>query len=129
MRTKMSENQFQNILIEHFKNNGGLILNIHGHLMQKSGWPDLYVSHPEWRGWIELKVEGRKLTTLQRIVIKDLIKRETNAFTMTLKFKGEMVIEATDSEDALLSRIAFSNWRDSKPWNYLQHISRLLDIK
>ena len=40
--------------------------------MQTSGWPDRYVSHPLWSGWLEFKAENGRLSALQREVLRRL---------------------------------------------------------
>jgi hypothetical protein len=52
----VKESAFQNKLKNACKDQGAWVFNIWGSIMQKSGVPDLYISHPKFRGWVELKV-------------------------------------------------------------------------
>jgi hypothetical protein len=55
------------------------VFKVHGHVMQKSGMPDVYVCHPTWRGWIELKTENREVTLIQRLTVEKLRRAGDNA--------------------------------------------------
>lgn len=50
--------------------------------MQQAGWPDLFVAHSQWTGWIELKVDKRQLEKLQELCIQDLLDRGVTAFCL-----------------------------------------------
>lgn len=64
----MKENKFQKSVKKYFENKGAFVINHHGHAMQRSGLPDLQIIHLRWKGWLELKVEKNKASTLQRVV-------------------------------------------------------------
>lgn len=76
----MKENKFQTRLVEMLRSRGAKVLNVHGHMLQQAGWPDLFISHWDFTGWIELKVDDRPASTLQKICVKDLRLRRTKAF-------------------------------------------------
>ena len=82
----MNENAFQSQMVHALKTQGAMVLNLHGHAMQAPGWPDLYVAHPKWRGWIELKVKGRALSELQEVIIRKLMERGDTVYVMDLTF-------------------------------------------
>ncbi len=86
---KVRENKFQTRLVGMLEKRGAKVLNIHGHMMQKSGWPDLFISHWDFTGWIELKVEEREVKTHQKLVIKDLRLRGTVAFVLRYEHDDE----------------------------------------
>lgn len=67
-------------------------------LMQTSGWPDRYISHIKWSGWLEMKDEKTVLRTNQKIVIRDLRKRHTPV--AVLRFVGD-VLRLEDEEGNL----------------------------
>jgi len=46
------------------------------HKMQAPGWPDRWVCHRRWRGWLEFKGDNTRLTALQRKRIRDLNDRQ-----------------------------------------------------
>lgn len=64
----MRETEWKSKLKKEFESIGAKVLSLHGHAMQAPGWPDLYVCHPIWSGWIELKMHDGELSTAQKIV-------------------------------------------------------------
>jgi len=64
----MKENQFQKQVKKTLENQGAFIINIHGHMMQKVGLPDLEIIHRQWTGFLELKIEKNKCSAIQRII-------------------------------------------------------------
>lgn len=48
--------------------------NVHGHAMQRRGVPDLYICHPKFRGWIELKVDKNTPSSEQISNFRQLVK-------------------------------------------------------
>ncbi len=102
----MKETEFQKKIVKMLKNRGAMVLNVHGHGMQVSGWPDLYVAHHKWTGWIELKVGDRGVTGLQKVKIRELKKRRVNAVVVRLykdNFGTFAVVEGTESSTPLWS--------------------------
>lgn len=87
----MLERNFQSDLVRQLTKVGALILNVHGHAMQKSGWPDLFVAHVLWYGWIELKRETEVMTQLQKFRIKDLRDRGVDALCVRFQVQDEVV--------------------------------------
>lgn len=75
---------------------GALVFNVHGHLFQQSGWPDLQVYHPIWTGHLELKVRDNPAEPLQRSVINALRARKTKAYVMRLWESGKVTVEDAD---------------------------------
>jgi len=68
------ESEFQRFVCDMFRFRPfHYVLNTHGHSMQKPGLPDLYVSGPRFRGWVELKMRGRWLSPVQEDHIKSLV--------------------------------------------------------
>ena len=93
---------------------GALALKVHGHLMQEAGWPDLYVAHRTFHGWIEVKSGDRTLTALQRVRIGQIRARGVPALVVRGR-DGVLTVEDVDGatvatlpEEAsrLLSRLA-----------------------
>lgn len=68
---------------------GGVCFKIHGHAMQESGWPDLYIAHPFWTGWIETKVGRRKTSALQQDKMRKLVRCKVNV--MTLRYNDGII--------------------------------------
>lgn len=67
----MKETQFKNKIVAMLKEEGAKTFKIHGSEWQEPGWPDLYVAHKMWTGWLELKVNAGE-SDLQRKRIADL---------------------------------------------------------
>lgn len=63
---------FQDKVSKMLNHCGGTYFKLHGHAMQASGLPDCYIAHRIWRGWLELKVDGNKLSAVQKFTIRDL---------------------------------------------------------
>ncbi len=78
------ETKFQSKVVTALRGQGAMIFNCHGHLMQASGWPDLWIGHPLWTGWLELKVEKRGYQDNQKDKIRELMRRGVNAFGLRL---------------------------------------------
>ena len=68
----MKEREFQKKVIDELTNAGCFVFKVHGGLMQKVGIPDIYFGHKLVQGWIELKVDGRKLKPIQRIRMEQM---------------------------------------------------------
>lgn len=71
----MRENKFQKLVKKELEKKAAFIINLHGHLMQRSGLPDLEVIHSKWHGFLELKVEDNKASDIQRSVAARIAKR------------------------------------------------------
>lgn len=94
---KIKETSFQKKLVWILRGRGAMVLNCHGHGMQAAGWPDLYVAHHRWTGWIELKVGKREVTASQGIKIRELRKRGVDAVILRLDEEGVITAENTAS--------------------------------
>lgn len=57
----MKENKFQKDVKKQLKSQAAFVINVHGHLMQKAGLPDLLIIHKDWKGWLELKTGAAEL--------------------------------------------------------------------
>lgn len=68
----MIETRYKSKLVSTLRREGALVLSLHGHAQQAPGWPDVYVCHSLWRGWIELKKTGCLLSEAQRSVARKL---------------------------------------------------------
>ena len=74
----MSESKFTKLCCDALRAKGALVYACVATEYQ-SGWPDRYISHKYWHGWIEFKSITRRLETNQRIVIQQLQLRGDNA--------------------------------------------------
>jgi len=78
----MKENRFQQLVKKQLESQGAFIINYHGHLMQRSGLPDLQILHRKFNGFLELKVGKNKCSVLQRIVAAKIILRRTPCYVL-----------------------------------------------
>lgn len=93
----MLESEFQAEVVSAFERMGALVFKVHGHAMQKAGWPDIQVYHPRWTGQIELKRDAEKATTLQKGRISDLVRLGTPAFVLRCQ-NGMAAAESHDGQ-------------------------------
>jgi len=93
----MKENNFQRILVKSLRECGAVVFNIHGHAMQVAGIPDLYIAHPVWTGWLELKTGNNPATKLQSSTLKRLIDCGVHAYILVAN-KPRMVLKCYDGE-------------------------------
>lgn len=78
----MKEAMLRKLAVPDMRAAGALVLGLHGHAMQSPGWPDLYVAHPRYDGWVELKGDGGSLSPLQTAVGKKLVERRVRAVVL-----------------------------------------------
>lgn len=67
---------------------GGWTFKKWGNAMEGAGYPDRFIAHPKWRGWIEEKVNRRPLTDIQRVTISDMLRRHEPAIVVRLWDSG-----------------------------------------
>lgn len=84
-----SENKWKALITQHLRDCGALVLSLHGHSMQQRGWPDIYISHPKFTGWIELKLPSGCLSDAQLSIMRKLEMR-TKAFVVIIEEDGRM---------------------------------------
>lgn len=75
---------------------GAMVFAVVAHRLQESGWPDRYVSHVRWRGWLEFKGPETPVAVKQRIVLRGLRARGDAAWVVRLPNRVE------DEDGALL---------------------------
>jgi hypothetical protein len=66
------------------KAKGALVFAVVGGPMQEPGWPDRYVAHWKWSGWLEFKTPTGRLTPLQKQRLDALRTRGVPAFVVRL---------------------------------------------
>lgn len=125
----MNESQFQRRLKMEFEKRGALVFNVHGHMMQQGGWPDLQVYHWSWSGHLELKVDGGNIDQRQRRVMMELVKRRTAVFVLRLRNeeidsgRHEYAIEVEGTSDNILD---YSRFEGGKVLDVLQSLTHRL---
>lgn len=76
----MKESKFQTKVKKMLESKAAFVINLHGHLMQRAGLPDLEVVHKDWKGYLELKVGKNDTSTIQRVTAAKLILRGCQAY-------------------------------------------------
>ncbi len=84
----VSEFEWKAQLTEDLRGKAALVLSLHGHAMQAPGWPDLYIAHRFWSGWLELKREAT-LAPLQRERLEGLTSRGVNGWIVHWPFNQD----------------------------------------
>lgn len=80
----MRESKFQKDLVDRLEKFNAEVFHVHGQsVYQESGWPDLYVAHSKWTGWLELKVWPNKLDQIQELTLKKLAHHGVQAWCAT----------------------------------------------
>ena len=94
----MKETDFAKKITRNLRDCNALVLSVVGNRMQQNSWPDIYVAHVYWSGWIEFKGLKTKLRKDQKVLIEGLQIRGANAVIVRAPDKIE------DAAGALLSR-------------------------
>jgi len=78
----MNEAGFTRKVCARLRARGALVFAVVGGPMQAPGWPDRYVAHPAWQGWLEFKTARGRLAPAQKIVLRALSERGAKAYVM-----------------------------------------------
>ena len=92
----MSESTMTRALTKRLRESGVVVLACVGGGRQGAGWPDRYVAHPWWRGWVEFKLGNGRLTALQRIMLERLRRVGVSVAVARWHASGGMQIERED---------------------------------
>ena len=87
----MKENEFAKRMTKAIRDCNGIVLSVVGNKMQQAAWPDIYVAHRYWQGWIEFKGHRTVLREDQRRMIEELHKRGVNAVVVRYHPEGCMI--------------------------------------
>jgi hypothetical protein len=68
----MIETRLTARLVKQIRNANGKVLNVHGHASQEPGWPDVFVTHRYWTGWIEFKNSKTQISSYQEEILASL---------------------------------------------------------
>jgi hypothetical protein len=82
------ERTWQSKLAKSLREQGAVVLVKHGNSTEGPGWPDLYVAHRQWTGWLELKIEPNKPTQRQRSVMQKLRSQGVEVYTLVWMDEG-----------------------------------------
>lgn len=117
-----SESKGSRRLYRELRAHNALVLALVAHRAQEGGWPDCFVCHTLWQGWLEIKADKTIISTKQHYIIQELNARHAaSAFVIRLPdriedTKGELILRFTDAKDLLLKlhrvhSILCSSWR------------------
>jgi hypothetical protein len=68
----MKESKFTKRTCEGLESLGAMILPVVANAKMPPGWPDRYVCHRSWDGWLEFKKDDGRLRKIQRAVLERL---------------------------------------------------------
>lgn len=112
----MLERDWQRSIARKLREQGAIVLVKQGNAGEGPGWPDLYVAHTTWTGWLELKIEPNTTTPRQAQMLKKLRAQGVQAYTLVwvdadrwdLRCEHAKDTETTlpGKADALLQRLA-----------------------
>jgi len=89
-----------------------MVLSIHGSAYQVSSWPDLYISHWKFRGFIECKGAKTVLEPAQISVMRDLVKRKDRAYVLRFVQTNFYSLSNYD-ESEVLQEFRFKTYKDA----------------
>ena len=58
----------------------GMTYTLVGNSMAKAGWPDRFIAHSRWNGFIEFKLGSKPLSDMQRTILHGLHKRGVKCY-------------------------------------------------
>src|SRR4051794_10314298 len=74
-----SESELSRELSARLVARGALVIAKVGNYMEQSGWPDRFVAHRVYNGWLEMKRDQRELTPSQRDLMQGMLARRTRS--------------------------------------------------
>lgn len=102
----MTESDFTRRLMHNIKDVGGLVMPIVAHRRGEPGWPDRLVVHTRWTGFVEVKVDDRQVTALQKIRIRDIRARMHNGAVVVRRAQSASGVFYYQIEDERGERLA-----------------------
>ena len=78
----MKETDFAKKITKNIRDCNGLVLSVVGNRMQQNSWPDIYVAHRYWTGWIEFKGLKTMLRKDQAKLLEGLRERYIEAYVV-----------------------------------------------
>lgn len=105
---KKRESGFQSDFIDAVKAHGAVVRNNWGGGMGVNGWPDLYVAHPFWTGWPELKRGTAFLEPLQQEICRKLVRVRVPA--LCVQFRERNGVYFISHERETLTIMSWEEW-------------------
>lgn len=106
---KKAETKFSERLCKVLESQCAFIINMHGHLFQRSGIPDLQILHRRWDGFLELKVGENKPSDLQEKVAKKIQDRGTSCYVfrevITNDLLGKISYQLEDFQGKIITKV------------------------
>lgn len=101
MRKLTAECAMTRKLVDELRSRGARVFSCVGSGKQGSGWPDRYICHPTWTGWIEFKGPKTRFPPIQRNMIRDLNARSPRvAAVVRFRDDGSMTILSVGEDKA-----------------------------
>lgn len=71
----MTESQYTQRFTRLLTDRGAMVIPMVAGMRSRPGLPDRYISHWRFRGWIECKHGKNKLSPIQKVTMREMIKR------------------------------------------------------
>jgi len=84
---RWNEAKFTKWFCRCIEKNNGMTHAIVGNAMSRGGWPDRYIAHIKWSGFIEFKAGDNRLSEIQQKILKGLKARGVNVFVVVFRNK------------------------------------------
>ena len=106
----MKENVFAKKITKNIRDCNGLVLSVVGSRMQENSWPDIYVAHKYWTGWIEFKGEKTRLRKDQALKLEQLCERGVQTYVVRYpnrieSYTGNLMCKFNPSDPVSLLRV------------------------
>lgn len=95
----MTESQMTRRLCKRLTDKGWFVYAAVGTEMQ-SGWPDRFIAHAQWHGWVEFKTDDYTCEPQQKLTIKRLLERGVNVHVVRF-LKPESRLQLEDREGVI----------------------------
>jgi hypothetical protein len=103
------------------------VLNICGGEYQSKGWPDLYIVHWKFVGFIECKGQKTVLEPLQIATMREIIKRGGVAYVLRFTYEKSWRLSNFNEED-ILTEFNFNTYQEAVG-TLLWHLNTLKTVK
>lgn len=108
----MRESEFKRRVLDGVTRCNGMVFHIVASMMQEPGWPDEYIQHRYWRGFLEFKGKNTRLSAKQKIIIRELNERcPGSAYVVRYpdrieNEKGELIVNFDGSGQDLVQKLS-----------------------
>ncbi len=95
----MNESPWTRKICQEMRKCNAMVFSVVGGQMQMPGWPDRYICHRYWQGWLEFKGVQTRVSSIQRVVLRGLRKHHPG-----LAYVVRMPDRIEDEEGQLVRR-------------------------